>query len=277
LVLDQEPLSALWFTALDLETTGLSAGEDRIIEIAAQRFQLGQAPVSTFQTLVKPDIVISDEVQTIHHISNEMVADSPSFADIASKLAVFLKDSILLAHNASFDMTFLACELQRAGLKPLREMALDTCRLARKALPEAPNYKLSTLAEYLNLEISPSHRALPDTQACLSVFEACVKALPEKETTPLSKLIEAHPQIYVGFHEQMESSTELQVQLLTAIESHQEIQITYHNSKNKNLPRQITPLFLGGLGDYAYIEAYCHLRQSHRQFRLSRISDLTRV
>lgn len=181
----------------------------------------------------------------------------------------------MLAHNASFDLAFLACELRRAGQPHLSEPIIDTYRLARLLLPEAPNYKLTTLVNHFKLQIrGPAHRALPDTLACAELFRLCVTRLPQGEDTSLEFLWENYPS---ASHELIAPPLghPLASSLYAAIQQQQDIRIGYHNTRNERMERLVTPLFLAGRGNYTYLEAFCHLRQENRQFRLDRVYSLS--
>lgn len=121
--------------------------------------------------------------------------------------------------------------------------------------------------------VGPAHRALPDAQACGDLFLACLQALNLPLETPLSQLLAQFPQIRVGLGLEAGNS-QIHTALLGAIESQQDVAITYHNARKEILERRITPLLLGGYGRFAYVEAFCHLRQENRQFRLDRIQQV---
>ena len=108
------------FTIFDVETTGMSAVNDRIVEIAALRVDLN-GDISRFQTLVNPDRHIPSGVSRVHHIFDDMVMDAPHFRQVGYDFLKFAKNSTLVAHNARFDLAFLlnaaVCEqAKRAAL-----------------------------------------------------------------------------------------------------------------------------------------------------------------
>jgi DNA polymerase-3 subunit epsilon len=264
------------FIALDLETTGLSAVRDRIVEVAAIKFSLEAGILDTFSQLVNPQMHIPPVVIGIHGITQAMVADAPVFASLVPALQAFWQDGILLAHNASFDLAFLACELRRAGFAYPPHPTLDTCRLARLLLPEAPNYKLTTLAAHFDLAMDgPAHRALPDSRACAELFKLCVSRLPEQAETPLESFWQHYPGVR---NDVMQSAVAMDHPLTPplnlAISQQHDVKIYYHNARNERTERVVTPLFLAGRGTFTYLEAFCHLRQENRQFRLDRMQFL---
>lgn len=265
------------FVAFDLETTGLSAVQNRIVEVSACRFSLKSDKIAVFSSLVAPGQPIPPEVVQIHGITEEMVLDAPHFSEIAPSFLEFIQGAVLLAHNIAFDLTFLTCALREMAVLPPENLALDTCHLARGLIHEAPNYKLGTLREVLALEVEgPAHRSEPDARACVELFKHCVQRLPEREDTSLEWLFDRYPRARSGVRLPERDSAVTQA-LSKAIQSHSEIQIEYCNARNEKTYRHITPIFLGGKGRFAYLEAFCHLRQANRQFRLDRIENYQAV
>lgn len=263
------------FIAFDLETTGLSAIHDRILEVGAVRFSLQEGILDTFNQLFNPERDIPSEVIAIHGITNWMVRQAPLFREQAAALQAFFKEGILLAHNASFDLAFLSYALHQAGQPPISQPVIDTCRLARLLLPGAPNYKLSTLIEHFKLKTYlPTHRALPDALACVALFELCVARLSQGAETPLDVFWTTYPSVSHALIQEVPDHP-LGPMLCTAIQQQQDICIGYHNARNERTERVITPLFLAGRGSHTYLEAFCHLRQENRQFRLDRLYSLT--
>jgi DNA polymerase III epsilon subunit family exonuclease len=264
------------FIALDLETTGLSAVRDRILEVAAVRFSLAEGVLGTFSQLVNPQSIIPAAVIRIHGITAPMVAEAPLFSSLIPALEEFWQGGILLAHNASFDLAFLACELRRAGHAYPLHPTIDTCRLARLLLPEAPNYKLSTLTAHFELPTDgPAHRALPDSQACAELFRLCVTRLPLQAETQLESFWQNYPGVRNDVLEAAVATNHpLTPPLNIAIEKQLDVKIFYHNARNERTERIVTPLFLAGRGTFTYLEAFCHLRQENRQFRLDRMQYL---
>jgi DNA polymerase-3 subunit epsilon len=171
--------SDLTFVALDTETTGL--GEAYLVEVAAVKFKAG-AILGEFSTLINPGRHIPSYVTAIHGITDEMVKNAPYAREALPDFFDFLEDAILIAHNASFDIKVLAAELFRSDLAIPGREALDTCRIARRAMLSSPNYRLITLAQYLGLSRLPDHRALADAQAVVAVFEYCLQTLPWPQT-----------------------------------------------------------------------------------------------
>jgi len=154
------------YVALDLETTGLDAESDRIIEVGAVRFR-GSRILEEFQCFVKPDRPIPYQIQHLTGITNEMVVDAPSFERIQAKLKRFVGNHAIVGHNVSFDLRFL----QKQGLFYHHD-GIDTFEIASILLPHADRYSLKALAKLLEIEDPPTHRALDDAKVTHQLFEA---------------------------------------------------------------------------------------------------------
>ncbi len=149
---------------IDFETTGLSArGGDRVIEVGAVALQQG-AVVDRFQSLVNPGYRINTFIENYTHISNAMLAAAPDSRSVMPQLRDFIADSVLVAHNASFDRGFLDAEYQRLGYPGSRPF-ICSMRVARRLYPHAPNHRLGTLVNYARLpQCGEFHRALADAE-----------------------------------------------------------------------------------------------------------------
>lgn len=162
------------FTFLDVETTGLSPRTARVCEVAAISFR-GPDRVSTLAELVNPGHPIPPEVSKIHGITDEMVKDSPSFGGVAPRLLAMLEGSVIVAHNAEFDLGFLSMEFERVGLKFPRLPVLDTLLIARKHWKFQSN-RLGNIARELNFSNENWHRALSDVEMTRKIFEHFIAA-----------------------------------------------------------------------------------------------------
>ena len=165
------------YVVLDLETTGLKPGEDRIIEIGMVKVADGE-PCGEFSTLVNPEMPIPARITKITGITNEDVASAPLFSALAGQIVSFLGDSLVLGHNVDFDLSFLVPALESCGSRP-SFTCLDTCALARKAFPELPNHKLDTLICSLSLSDGQTHRALDDVYCTLALFKKICAKYPD--------------------------------------------------------------------------------------------------
>jgi len=144
---------------IDLETTGANPQRDRITEIGIVEVVGGQ--VSEWSTLVNPQRPIPAFIQQLTGIRNDMVADAPSFAEVAAELAQRLDGCLFIAHNARFDYGFVKHEFQRLGQR-FRADVLCTVRLSRALFPQFPKHNLDSLIARHDLRHADRHRALAD-------------------------------------------------------------------------------------------------------------------
>lgn len=164
------------FVVVDTETTGLSADKDKIIELAAVRFESWQ-PVEVWSTYINPRKHIPEKASDINYIYDEDVADAPYIEDAKESFEAFVsKSDLLVGQNISFDLRFLWCDNIDF---PEGMRCLDTVKLARKAY-SLPNYKLGTIAEHCGILFS-AHRALADAYATGLVFISCVRDLTRQD------------------------------------------------------------------------------------------------
>lgn len=158
------------FVVFDLETTGAKAPPCRVTEIGAYRVRNGKV-AEEFHTLINPESWIPPFITSLTGISDEMVRDAPVFRDIASQFLEFIGDSVLVAHNAHFDMSFLNHEIGRVYEDyRLWNPSLCTVQLSRKLLPNIENHKLNTVADYFSIELLNHHRASDDARATAHIF-----------------------------------------------------------------------------------------------------------
>lgn len=169
----------------DTETTGIRNDRDRIVEIAA----FDPVDNRSFCTLIHPGIPIPAEASAIHHITNEMVQDAPSFREAAEQFVAFCPpNTVLIAHNNdAFDKLFLEQEFKRAGLEfPLFQF-IDTLKWARRYRPDLPRHTLQHLREVYGFPANTAHRALDDVIVLHQVFSALIDDLPIEKVFSLLK------------------------------------------------------------------------------------------
>lgn len=162
------------FTAIDTETTGNSSKTCRIIEIGAVMFSKNGI-IKTYNKLFNPECYITPFITDLTHITNEMVASCPPLKNHIKEFIDFVDDSILIAHNARFDLNFINMECEKAGLKETKNNAIDTLQYSRWAFPDTENHRLSYLADYFQIDKGNSHRALDDAYTCMNLFLKCVE------------------------------------------------------------------------------------------------------
>jgi DNA polymerase-3 subunit epsilon len=146
---------------VDLETTGTSAGDDRVTEVGIVRVEAGRA--IEWSSLVNPECSIPSEIQALTGISNAMVATAPTFANIASEVAARIAGCVFVAHNARFDYGFLKHEFGRLG-QAFTARVLCTVKLSRRLFADAPRHSLDSLIERHHLPSQDRHRALGDAR-----------------------------------------------------------------------------------------------------------------
>jgi DNA polymerase III epsilon subunit family exonuclease len=172
-------LRDLDFVVVDVEATGAKTPPNRLIELGAYHIR-GGCIVDKFLSLVNPEIPIPRFVASLTGISNEMVKRAPVFAEVAPQWLDFVSDSVLVAHNAPFDTSFLNHEISR--VYPGHRMVnphLCTVRLSRRALPDLCNHRLDTIAEHFSIPITSRHRAGSDALATAEIFLLLLTELEE--------------------------------------------------------------------------------------------------
>jgi DNA polymerase III epsilon subunit family exonuclease len=172
-------LKDLEFVVVDVEATGAKTPPNRLIELGAYKIRGGHI-VDHFLSLVNPEIPIPRFVASLTGISNDMVRQAPVFAELAPRWLDFVSDSVLVAHNAPFDTSFLNHEISR--VYPGHRMInphLCTVRLCRRVLPELGNHRLDTIASHFSIPIVSRHRAGSDALATAEIFIMLLTRLEE--------------------------------------------------------------------------------------------------
>ena len=157
------------FVAFDLETTGLSAQHNHIVEIGAVKFdRLGL--IARFSTLINPGIPMPKEAEEINKISDEMLRGKPNLEEVIPDFLYFIKNAVLAAHNAPFDCGFISAKLKN----PLPNLILDTLSVSREFFPGLQSYSLQNLAASLGINAHDAHRAEDDARLCMEIFLRCI-------------------------------------------------------------------------------------------------------
>lgn len=165
------------YVVLDFETTGLSAKDDKIIEIGAVKVENG-AVIDEFSTFVNPLRPIPAAASRKNHIHDSDVKDAPVIEFVIGKLVEFIGGNIVVAHNAPFDIGFYCAAL---GGNNETIQYIDTVKMAKKAFPETTNQKLDTLVKELDLPRGKAHRALDDAKCTQVLYEMCLKSIAKVE------------------------------------------------------------------------------------------------
>jgi len=172
-------LKDLDFVVVDVEATGAKTPPNRLIELGAYRIRNGRI-VDQFLSLVNPEIPIPRFVASLTGISNDMVKNAPVFAEVAPLWLDFVSDSVLVAHNAPFDTSFLNHEISRVYANHrMVNPHLCTVRLSRRAFPDLSNHRLETIAQHFAIPIASRHRAGSDALATAEIFLVLLAELQE--------------------------------------------------------------------------------------------------
>ncbi|MCH7471666.1 hypothetical protein IIA79_01750 [bacterium] len=186
--LARTPVAEASFTVLDLETTGGAPPDHKITEIAAYRID-GLEVTDEYQTLVNPERSLPSFITKLTGISAKMLLDKPPSRDVLPGLLEFVGDTVLVAHHSDFDRKFLDNELELAGLEPLGNTDLCTCRLARRILPWLPSKGLGGLAAFFGVEIVSRHRAAADALAASRLLLIFLDYLEERGLATLEEVL----------------------------------------------------------------------------------------
>ncbi|MFR1385876.1 MAG: PolC-type DNA polymerase III [Anaerotignum sp.] len=175
------------YVVFDIETTGLSKEKEMITEIGAVKVADGKI-IDRFSTFVNPQRPISAEITKLTGITDDMVKDAPTIENVLPEFLKFCEDTVLVAHNASFDTGFIRIAAERAGLGELHHTIVDTLELARALLPELNKHKLDIVCEHLGVTLNGHHRAVNDAEATAEVFIKFLDMLAEKKIFTLDEI-----------------------------------------------------------------------------------------
>jgi DNA polymerase III epsilon subunit family exonuclease len=177
------------YVVVDLETTGLRPGSSHICEIGAVRVT-GFEAVDEFQTLVDPRERLSPAVAALTGLSDRMLRGAPPPSVAVQRFLAFAADSVLVAHNARFDLSFLDRETERLTGSRLANPVVDTVSLARRLLAgRVPRASLAQLAHFVGTSVEPCHRALPDAQATAEVLLVLIGLAQERGACTVADLV----------------------------------------------------------------------------------------
>ncbi|MDY7043928.1 MULTISPECIES: PolC-type DNA polymerase III [unclassified Virgibacillus] len=175
------------YIVFDVETTGLSAVYDTIIELAAVKIHQGEI-VDRFESFANPHHPLSQTTTDLTGITDEMVQDAPEVEDVLKDFHSWMGNDILVAHNASFDMGFLNQGFKKINYNKANNAVIDTLELARFLFPQLKNHRLNTLCKHLDIELTQHHRAIYDAEATGYLLWKLVQALLKKEITNHNQL-----------------------------------------------------------------------------------------
>jgi len=261
----------LTLVIFDTETAALR-GPPHMLELGAVRASGGEI-VDRFEALVRPEVPIDPRASEIHGITPDMVADAEPPAEVLARFTAWVGGDALAAHNAELDARVLAFECARARLDPPLGWLIDTLRLSRKLIPEAPDHKLETLCECLELEEGAHHRALPDAVWCWKVLEACVERMDPRPVS-VAQLVQAAggtttiaacaPRVRAllkARHRPLER----------ACQTRDRVTLVYGDGESAPVPLSVLPRVLYDLGERSYLEAECIASGTIKTYRLDRV------
>ena len=196
-VLDDRLLSELTYTVFDTETTGLNpAGGDAIIQLGAARIVNGKLlRQECFEQLVNPGRAIPAASIPIHGISEDMVVDKPRISEVLPVFHAFAQDTVLVAHNAAFDMRFLQLQEEATGIA-FHQPVLDTLLLSAVVHPHQDSHRLEAIAERFNVTVLGRHTALGDALVTAEIWLRLIPLLQEQGIHTLRQAREAAQKTY---------------------------------------------------------------------------------
>lgn len=174
------------YCVLDLETTGFSFRTEKITEVGIMKVKNGEV-IDEFSCFVNPEKPIPQRVVEVTNITDDMVKDAETIDKVMPKILEFIGDSVLVAHNADFDIGFLKYNANELGLS-LDNTYLDTLRLAKDLFPDYKKYKLGKIAENLGIKVEVAHRALDDVDTTVKVLNVMLNMLKEKGVETLDDI-----------------------------------------------------------------------------------------
>ena len=185
----------------------------------------------------------------------------------------FLGQDIPVAHHVPFDVGFLTYDISRLNLTPADRPVLDTCIIPKSLFPHAQGYSLEHLVAFLDIPTGVLHRALADAEACMALFNRCVDEMGGPERTIIDEILALNgPGLSFCSGEIVLDEPFLPIK--RALEKGDNLEIKYQNAGGAVSVRRITPLSIGLFRGTAMIEAFCHLRNGKRNFRLDRILEI---
>ena len=168
------------FVVFDIETTGFSSKNDKIIEIGAVKIK-GYEIIDRFSCFVNPQDSIPYKITELTGITDEMVENEPTIDKILPEFIKFIGESVIVAHNANFDMSFINKNIQNLKFDKLTNPIMDTVPLARFLYPELKRVKLNTVAKHLGVSLENHHRAVDDAKATADILLISLKKLEEEK------------------------------------------------------------------------------------------------
>lgn len=273
-------LDNLTFVAFDVETTGLSPISNALVELSGVKFNLKDDTTETFSTLINPLCEITPQLTSIHGISNEMVADSPTYHTAVPAFLEWAGDSVFIAHNASFDVEFIRVNVSKLGRACPSNFVIDTLVLSRELLPDSPRHQLKTVVDYLGLPPGDYHRALSDSFHVRGIFMKLMEQANYRQWQNLLALGSVSGFSHDRFKEEVHASMpeavrQIMASIEIAITEKINVNITYNGAFRSK--RTVQPVSLIHSRGNFYLNAFCQKAQAERIFRVDKIEALKTV
>lgn len=273
-------LENLTFVAFDVETTGLSPISNQLVELSGVKFNCLDDKTETFSTLINPLVEITPQLTSIHGISNEMVAGSPTYHTAVPAFLDWAGDAVFIAHNAPFDVEFIRVNVAKLGRVCPSNFVVDTLVLSRELLPDSPRHQLKTVVDYLGLPPGEYHRALADSFHVRSVFLKLIEQAKYKQWQNLLALGSVSGFSYDRFRDEIHAAMSAEVKKImasieSAITEEVHINITYNGTFQSR--RTVKPVSLIHSRGNFYLNAFCQKAQAERIFRVDKIEKLKTV
>ena len=266
-----QPLAETAFAVFDVETTGLSpAYGDRVCEVACVRLS-GDLEVERFVSFVDPGRSLSLGAAAVNGITAQMLVGAPPFAAIAGQLLSLLDGAVLVAHNAPFDLGFLAMELDIAHMPPPEGEVVDTLTLARRVF-RFPRNGLQAVARALQIEPGTAHRALGDACTTAEVLARILWEVGARwGVSTLGQLLDFQGGSIPYPYPQ---ALPLPPAIAEALQCSGQVRMRYVDAQGQETVRLVRPLRVHERQGYLYLVAHCHKAGELRTFRLDRVVEL---
>lgn len=179
------------YVVFDFETTGLKADNDEIIEIGAVKIE-GQKEVAEFSVLVNPLREIPAQASAVNHIYDKDVAQAETLVEVLPSFLRFIKGSVLVAHNAAFDVRFLSAALRKNKIADLENYVLDTLTLSQRIHADQGSHSLAAICKRLKIDNEDAHRAVHDARATGKVLLKFLEEMYEKGNRSFRQVATLH-------------------------------------------------------------------------------------
>ncbi len=270
-------LDNLTFVAFDVETTGLSPISNALVELSGVKFNLKDDQTETFSTLINPLCEITPQLTSIHGISNDMVASSPTYHTAVPAFLEWAGDAVFIAHNASFDVEFIRVNISKLGKPCPTNFVIDTLVLSRELLRDSPRHQLKTVVDFLGLPPGEYHRALSDSFHVRGIFMKLMEQENYKQWQNLLALGSVSGFSYDRFKDEIHASMpeavkEIMAGIEAAINEKVSVSITYNGAFRSK--RTVQPVSVIHSRGNFYLNAFCQKVQAERIFRVDKIETL---